>query len=334
MRRAASIVLAQLAPYVRNNIRVHVGIRIWYVIKNIAFAWGCFEVKEYNGAVLFIDILGIGALTIGNSIEIKQADFDAHGISTPISISNQSFCAYLLAKFRKNLRSIECKNLKMAQLSDCAFLWSVDPNLVLNAARELMKLNLEAGVFCRAGLSFGQIVEPDKNYKELGKFICGEAVTPAVQMESNGKGARIFIDTEIGGQANLKFPPKAFTQLTNASDFRAVDEFSWFRAGAENLSNNISTKDEAIISINELLKMIGLLCFSPLYRWNSVGFQGKGQIGSSIERLSIEILSLSKQFELGLDEHYGWTCENFVQYDWGERSDIRVNAFYDEKYLK
>lgn len=59
-------------------------------------------------------------------------------------------------------------------------------------------------------MTFGQIIEPEKTRKSLGHFICGNAVTRAAKLESVGKGARIFIDREIGGRQIEGVSPKAF----------------------------------------------------------------------------------------------------------------------------
>ncbi len=287
--------------------------------------------RQYNGAVLFVDILGIGSLTAGNSIEINEHDFSAIGRRPKTDISNQLFCAYLLTTFRSNLKKLPQNGLKIAQLSDCAFIWSEEPNTVLDAARVLMWRNIYSGVFCRAGLSFGQIVEPDLTDRKLGRFICGDAVTRAVQLEARGKGARTFVDTELPGQSGLKFGPDAFSQLTNATDFKVIDEFAWFRF----ISDDAALKDKniAIKTVNEIVKLVGLLMWSPLYRWNAATIQGKIQLGSAIERFSKEIQNISRSFDLEIDGGYYWECESFVKYVNGQRSNHAVNAFCEHLKL-
>ncbi len=111
--------------------------------------------QEYDGAVLYVDILGIAELTSGDSVEILCSDFEALDARPDVLISNETFCALLLSRFRKHLASIRREKLNVSQLSDCAFVWSKSPNLLFDAARTLMWKNLRAGVLCRAGMAYG-----------------------------------------------------------------------------------------------------------------------------------------------------------------------------------
>ena len=163
--------------------------------------------KEYSGAVFFVDILGFGALTQGK-VDIAEEDLLAHRFSFEKNFSEHQFSAKLLLKFRRILTICsEGKNkVKVAQLSDCAFIWSEDTSLVINVAREIMWKSLLGGILCRGGLAYGQIVEPDKINTKLGMFVCGGAVTDAVKLEESGKGARVFINSENQwGQTRLIF---------------------------------------------------------------------------------------------------------------------------------
>lgn len=154
--------------------------------------------KEYTGAVFFVDILGVGALTQGK-IEISENDFSSHNFRYQSKFSEHQFCAKLLLKFRRILvqATNSVKNIKVAQLSDCAFIWSDDPDIVVNVARDIMWKSVLGGLLCRGGIANGQIVEPDKINTKLGMFICGGAVTDAVRLEGAGKGARVFIKQEL-----------------------------------------------------------------------------------------------------------------------------------------
>ena len=187
--------------------------------------------KEYEGAVLFVDILGIGELTSGDSIKITQADFEAICVSTNHSISNQTYCAFLLSSFRRTLAGLNTKGISVSQLSDCAFLWSEQPNLILSSARKLMWKNLRAGVLCRAGLSYGQIVQPDATNRKIGHFVCGDAVTRAAHLETRGKGARIFVDTKLPVLSGLQYTPSEFSALKNARAFFVLIESLEFPIG-------------------------------------------------------------------------------------------------------
>ena len=144
--------------------------------------------QEYEGAVLYVDILGIAELTSGNSIETLASDFEAINARSDLSISNQTFCALLLSIFRKHLASVKREEVNVSQLSDCAFVWSKSPNLLLDAARSLMWKNLRSGVLCRAGMAYGQIIEPDKTNRSIGRFVCGDAVTRAAHLGKDREG--------------------------------------------------------------------------------------------------------------------------------------------------
>src|SRR5687767_20542 len=116
-------------------------------------------------------MLGIGALTRGQ-VHLQEADFDAWDIAEPGQ--HQLFAAKLLQQFRQCLLQVSSSNkssLRVAQLSDSAFLWSADPSVVVEAARDLMWRVTRLGLLCRAGMAFGQIVEPAKVNRSLGEFV-------------------------------------------------------------------------------------------------------------------------------------------------------------------
>lgn len=254
--------------------------------------------KEYSGAVFFIDILGVGALTQGK-INITEQDFLAHRFSFEESFSEHQFCAKLLVKFRRILTNATKNNrkIKVAQLSDCAFIWSEDASLVVNVAREVMWKSLLGGILCRGGMAYGQIVEPDKINTKLGMFICGGAVTDAVKLEETGKGSRIFINPDL--VAELKsIPSSAFTPRKNPMDCSIADEFLWYRY-PENIE---SAYDDYELNHKKILegivKMIAILRYSPKYRWNSSTHPGRLQLASTIDVISSETERLADNLDL------------------------------------
>ena len=281
--------------------------------------------REYEGAVLFVDLLGVGELTSGESITITSADYSAIRAPKRNRVSNQTYCALLLSIFRRNLRSVRQRRLKIAQLSDCAFIWSKDPNLVLTAARRLMWRNLKSGLLCRAGLSYGQIVEPVKVDKQIGQFVCGDAVTRSANLERQGKGARIFVDTELPGLVGLDYPVDAFSDLRNASDYRKIDEFKWFTYQVA--PSDFPSPTGAVAAINDIIGLIALLWHSPRYRWNASVIAGRLQMGSTIERLSEEIAELAQVHSLNLVGDFHWRSESFVIAANLSRSDKAVKGF-------
>ncbi|HDU8673732.1 TPA: hypothetical protein RG719_001318 [Morganella morganii subsp. morganii] len=258
--------------------------------------------KEYTGAVFFVDILGVGALTQGD-IDIEKKDFIAHSFRYDNEFSNHQFCAKLLLKFRRKLISSTEKvnNVKVAQLSDCAFIWSDDIDLVVNVARELMWDLTLNGILCRGGLANGQIVEPDKINTKLGMFICGGAVTDAVRLEGAGKGARVFIKTDLVSELE-KIPSYAFTPRKSLIDFSTLDEFKWYL-----YPDYIDSKYKKINKNESFLKLIDIIAtlrFSPKYSWNSSTKQGRVQLASSIDIISSETEYLLGNTELKIGYEY------------------------------
>ena len=262
--------------------------------------------KEYSGAVFFVDILGVGALTQGK-INITEDDFLAHRFSFKKDFSEHQFCAKLLVKFRRILTSVTegKQKVKVAQLSDCAFIWSEDPHLVVNAAREIMWKAILAGMLCRGGLSYGQIVEPDKINTKLGMFICGGAVTDAVKLEEVGKGARVFIKPELVSELTA-IQASAFTPRKNPIDCSVFDEFLWYKYPDHiNQIHDNSARDN-LTDIFKIIQAIALLRYSPKFRWNVSSLQGKLQVASTIDIISSETTA----FSCGVDLNF--ECESII----------------------
>lgn len=251
--------------------------------------------KEYTGAVFFIDILGVGALTQGK-INITERDFKSHNFKYNDFDSEHQFCAKLLLKFRRILvtSTEDVKNIKVAQLSDCAFIWSDNTSLIINVARDIMWKCVFSGLLCRGGIANGQIVEPDKINRRLGMFICGGAVTEAVKLESSGKGARIFIKPELVSELE-SIPSSAFAPRKSLIDFSIVDEFEWYR-----FPDRINSKDEIYNAKKnqiQIIKLVVMLKYSPKFSWNTASGLGEVQVASSIDIISSEIENLDLKFE-------------------------------------
>ncbi|MBG0757371.1 hypothetical protein [Vibrio cidicii] len=284
--------------------------------------------KEYLGAVFFVDILGVGALTQGK-VAIQQSDFSAHRFSAPKSNPNSEhiFCAKLLMKFRRILNKVMKHNgVKVAQLSDCAFIWSDNADLVLEAAREIMWETASNGVLCRGGMSYGEIVEPKTVNVSLGKFICGKAVTQAVKLEGSGKGARVFIDDTVPSEVIHSIQPEAFRQSINPKDYSFVDEFLWnlypMTLDRLHILNSTNSKDR----LKKILPLVSLLRFSPKYRWNTLSREGKVQVASTIDSISSVTGLLQDHF----DYHFG--CNTMLS-----ALEVRDEAKYaalKNRYLK
>lgn len=159
------------------------------------------ELNVTNGSVVFVDILGFGALT-QNAITPSNPCYHAWG-------EVGAFDPYILATrilstFRKVLSACAVKypDVTFAQLSDGAFIWGKDTSLVFEAAVYVMQALVKQGVLCRAGGATGSYIEPESADAHLGRFILGEAVTRAVAIESQGKGMRFWCDQASFVQMN------------------------------------------------------------------------------------------------------------------------------------
>jgi class 3 adenylate cyclase len=240
--------------------------------------------KQYSGAVLFIDMLGIGALTRG-SIPLRESEYIPWNVAAAEVGRHHVLGAKLLMQFRRSLLHTQktWPAVKVAQLSDCAFLWSPDPISIINAAREVMWHVTRAGLLCRAGLAYGQIVEPDKVNKSLGQFVLGDAVTRAVGFEGSGKGARVFCDENIAHEVlkRYHFRHEPFAPLKNPLDGSVIDEFRWYMLPNPIENHNYKTQ-APIPAALALVELLTTLRYSPRLNWNSLSVEGRLQVDSNL----------------------------------------------------
>jgi hypothetical protein len=276
-------------------------------------------INKINGAVLFIDILGIGALT-QNQIALKKKDFapwlDYYGLE----YNNQHLAAAILSEFREELDKLqkEFLDVKFAQLSDCAFIWSENVSNVVMITSRLMNACLNKGILCRGGMSYGEIIETTQNLS-LGKFIVGDAVSKAVKLEPLFKGARILVDP--GFPLNFWSYDNTFRQkldqlfvpFINPLDYETYDEFKWYLV--QDLTGQI--EDLAFMSVPERitltknrLKLANKVRYSPRYNWNSSNSHGKVQLKATVNFLAENNL-------LGIHHNFEW--QNI-----GEKRDKKI----------
>jgi hypothetical protein len=243
--------------------------------------------KQYKGAVFFVDMLGIGALT-RKSVELCALDFETWGISKESSFNEHVLCAKLLMKFRSCLTKIKNKHkgVKVAQLSDCAFIWSEDHVAVALAAQDMMWASVGSGLLCRGGIAYGDIVEPNRVAESLGLFVLGEAATKAVEFEGRGKGCRVYTDDIFAHQLSLtssatSFPIGTVSELRNPLTGEVIDEFRWY------LRNTPGQNPMTLKSRHKgLLRLISMLLGSPHFTWNASSSFGQVHLACSIESLS------------------------------------------------
>lgn len=265
--------------------------------------------QNYKGAVFFVDILGISALT-NNKIELDDEDYIPWLNNDVDKFSNQFLGASILAEFRSLLLKLRKGNtsLKITQLSDCAFIWSERIADVVVFCSKFMHRAVEKGILCRGGLAFGEIIETNQTHK-LGRFILGDAVTQAAKLESRSKGCRVLINRELPQElweqnkevSNKIFP--LFQPFTNPLDFQIYDEFKWYltpKLDYKNIVdlNVIDFNTKVKFTKNRLMLANRLRC-SPKFSWNSKNLLGKAQLIASIN-------FLSQNYVMDVLHNFGW----------------------------
>ena len=268
------------------------------------------EIIEKNyAAVFYVDILGMGALT-KQEIKLTRTEYSYWLKKDRDEFNNQYLAAAILAEFRKILTTLMVKYEKViiSQLSDCAFIWSDDICDVVRFAAEFMQLAIGKGVFCRGGLSYGEIIETNENHT-LGRFIVGPAVTAAVKLEKIAKGARILIDEDFPQfiwNYNKIFAEKSqplFSPFTNPLDFEVYDEFKWYLVPSEIIGKvdiRLLEYDDRVECTKNRLKLASQVRFSPRFLWNTKSAQGCVQVKATVNFMAENKL-------LGIRHDYAWT---------------------------
>jgi len=282
--------------------------------------------KEYDAAVAYLDFLGIGPLTRGG-IALTDQDFLAFSIPNKVHSGPHPFAAHLLVSFRNALRRAKTGHpeVEFSQLSDSAFLWSKNSLDLVNAARGLMWELTLSGVFCRGGMSYGSIIEPDKVDRRLGAFILGQAVTEAVKLERAGKGCRLFSSVTLPSELMSDRPHRdiiscaadawdtPFAVIRNPLDGAEVDEFRWYLF-RHDLGAELTAHRSQKARLMSLVELLAHLRLSPRFRWNTASPEGLNHIAVSIEALSAHTAGL------GDDIDYAQSAQTFFHHPTEHRS--------------
>lgn len=264
-------------------------------------------ISKNNGAIFFVDILGMSALT-NNKINLIDEDYSPWLDQYHKEYTEQFLAASILAEFRNILMDFDEKypNVTISQLSDCAFVWSENIMELVLFASNFMTTAVRRGLLCRGGLTYGEIIETNQNHN-LGRFIVGKAVTDAVKIEGIAKGARVLIDQEFPyhlWKQNKDFAERIiplFTPFVNPLDYTTYDEFRWYVCpdldeNVKNLSN--LSANERIELTKQRLKIANVIRCSPKFNWNSKSKEGLTQIRSSISFIAAnKILDVLHNFE-------------------------------------
>ncbi|MCD5997428.1 hypothetical protein KDX38_28230 [Pseudomonas sp. CDFA 602] len=251
--------------------------------------------RSFQGAVLFVDMLGFSALTRGK-LNLTESEYTPWKITPEGNFPHQLLAAQILLSFRKILMRTgrRFKTVKLAQLSDCAFLWSEDLGAVTDAGRFLMHEAIEAGLLCRGGLAFGDIHEPNKIDRTIGAFIVGDAVTRAATYETMGKGMRVFTDADTAAEILLKRLRESFHGLTNPLTGETVDEWLWY--APESLLESQRSGMALDEVVRRLVSCHTMLRYSPRFAWNAVSPEGCRQLACSIVAISDAMQKLSRGY--------------------------------------
>ncbi len=266
-------------------------------------------ISKYDGAVFFVDILGMTALT-NSKIALSNDDYsywlDKHGKE----YTDQYLAASILAEFRQILieLNISFQSVTVSQLSDCAFIWSKNISNVVLFASKFMTTAINRGLLCRGGMTYGEIIETNQNH-QLGRFIVGKAVTDAAKLEGIAKGARILIDKDFPRSLwtqNKDFAERTiplFAPFTNPLDYTDYDEFKWYLC--PNLSDEVQnlsilSKAERVTLTKSRLKIANQIRFSPKFSWNSKSMEGVIQLKATINFISENNL-------LDISHNFAWT---------------------------
>lgn len=269
--------------------------------------------KQKESGVFFIDILGFSALTKGQIKDISKKDFQAWGLKkTEYDLNFLS--AKIILEFRSVLKRLKEKYpaINIGQLSDCAFIWSDDIVLLIQAVHFMMWTMIgEKGVLCRGGLSYGNIVEIDDVNYELGAFIVGNPATNAVKNEGRLKGPRVTMDLTITDKIQESFRKDSlvmqlshdlFHNIESMIDMNQVDEYRWYLFD----DDIIISSSIGIIDLNtriqltkQRLKLANVLRFHPRMRWNTLSEDGRIQLKAGIKSLTKnELLDILHYFEM------------------------------------
>ena len=244
--------------------------------------------KTYNGAVFFVDILGFTALTKGQIVDITKKDYEAWGVNSEEEHSYSYLAATMLVEFRDALLTLKnhLSLLHVAQISDCAFIWSDDVDCLLEGVHEFMWNAVGVkNILCRGGLAYGEIIEVENVDYSLGAFVVGDAVTRAAKNESRLKGPRISMDVEFPHDiwSHTKNSPyleflsnDLFYPNQSEINLDVVDEYRWYLLDPSFIKKPKCPPSyvDCVELTKKRLNLANILRMHPRMGWNSRGKDG------------------------------------------------------------
>ena len=255
------------------------------------------SLQSYDGAVFHVDILGFSALTNGAIDGISDSVYKAWGLNSPEEKNHSFLAATILLEFRAALLELHeaFPHVRIAQISDCAFIWSKDLFELLQAVHFFMwHTILDKGILCRGGLAYGEIISVDNESDFLGAYIVGDAVTRAAHNERLLKGCRIAMDVEFAQDFwihvdNSKLTPQIqvelFNEVKSLIDMSSVDEYRWYICDPDSMCNNggkILTYKDCTSVTKERMRLANTLKHHPRMGWNAVNKDGNLQLSASL----------------------------------------------------
>lgn len=255
------------------------------------------SLQSYDGAVFHVDILGFSALTNGVIEGVSDSVYEAWGLNRPEEKNHSFLAANILLEFRAALLELHdvYPNVRIAQISDCAFIWSKDMFELLKAVHFCMwHAILDKGILCRGGLAFGEIISVDNESDFLGAYIVGDAVTRAAHNERRLKGCRIAMDVEFaqdfwnhvdGSKLTPQIQVELFNEVKSLIDMSSVDEYRWYICSADSLCKNdgkiLSYKDCVSIT-KERMSLANTMIHHPRMGWNAANKDGNIHLSASL----------------------------------------------------
>lgn len=277
------------------------------------------NMRSYQGAVFFVDILGFSALTKGQVKGITDEDYAAWGIANPNSRANSILAATILVEFRDVLHFLKKQypKINVGQLSDCAFIWSEDILMLLQALHFVMWTMIrDKGILCRGGVAYGEIVDVENADYNIGAFIVGDAVTRAVKNEGRLKGPRVTMDESFPDVLWSKNGQSVFINHYSADlyhpneseiDLSVVDEYRWYLCDdTELLRVKNLTFNDCVDLTKKRLQLSNVLRFHPRMGWNSRGAEGRLQLQAGMKSLTSNgLLNVLHNFEMSVVDEQG-----------------------------
>lgn len=264
--------------------------------------------NNYEGAVFFVNILGMRALT-QEELDLDVEDYESWLSYYDLDFSSQTLAMAILGKFRDILNNLanEYPYVTISQRSDSAFIWSENVQNVILVANQIMSQCIKNGILCRGGLAYGEILESLQNQK-LGRFVVGKAVSEAVKLEGLAKGARILITSSLAPalySQNKEFSTKIhllFQTFVNPLDYNSYEEFKWYIVPFMDLNlKDLTAANKAykILLTRSRLKLSIRLQALPKFSWNTKSAEG-------LVHLKATIHFMSENNRLGVEHNFDW----------------------------